>query len=126
MNKVLVLLTLSMLMSGCYYITDPFGKSTKEVKAAYPKAHGHFFAQPEDKVREKVKAIAEVNEWNIFQDLPEENMFVIINVPGYIDTTEVAIYVEQYKTGTIVRIASLNRKAQKEIADEVLELLQAL
>jgi len=126
MNKLLILLTLSMLMSGCYYITDPLGKSTKEVKAAYPKAHGHFFAQDKAAMREKVKAIAEVNEWNIFQDLPEEDMFVIINVPGYINTTEVAIFVEQYKTGTIVRISSLNRKAQKDIAEEVLELLQSI
>lgn len=126
MNKVLVLLVVSMLMSGCYYVTDPLGTSTEEVKAAYPKAQGHFFAQPVEKVREKVKAIADVNAWHIFQDLPENELFVIINVPGYIDTTEVAIFVEKYKTGTIVRIASLNRQAQRDIAEEVLELLQAL
>lgn len=125
--NLLIILSFSVLISGCTFITDPVCISLKDVEAARDGSIKMSSSLPIDKVRNNIKATASVKPWMIYRDVPSENCFVVMNVPGFIDTTEVGIYViPQEEGGCSIEVGSLNPKAQKVIAGELFTILQLL
>lgn len=126
-NMFLVLF-LTVFVSGCAFFTDPFCLSLDDVELAREKGTAKMESKLEvDKLRANIKATAEVKKWKIYRDLPSDNLFVIMNIPGFIDTTEVGVWVEpKEEGGCVIEVASLNPKAQKVVADELFSILKLL
>jgi hypothetical protein len=58
--------------------------------------------------------------YRIFQERPDEGMFVVMKVPGSVDTTEVGIFLTSIKKmETAVEVASLSQFAKRYVADAI-------
>lgn len=126
-NMFLVLF-LTVFVSGCAFFTDPLCLSLDDVELARERQSVRMESELEvGKLRANIKATAEVKKWLIYRDLPSDNLFVVMNIPGFIDTTEVGVWVEpKEEGGCVVEVASLNPKAQKVVEKELFTILKML
>ncbi len=125
-RSLISVLSLAILISGCGFILDPLAISLDDVNLAREGAVSMKYPLTVEKVRNNIKATAEVKGWTVFRDLPEDKCFVLIDIPGFIDTTEVGIFVEALEDGSRVEVGCLNRKAQAKVANELFTILELL
>ncbi|MGL4854844.1 MAG: hypothetical protein ACRC37_06290 [Lentisphaeria bacterium] len=71
-------------------------------------------------IRQEVAKIIKESGWYMYQDLPSKDCFIVMNVPGAIDTTDVGVFItSQSEKEVLVQVASLNRSAQAIVAEKI-------
>ncbi len=117
--KKLSILAATVMLSACTFITDPLCTSTKDVELAvkdYKLTENIVVYATADKIMEHIKAQSERSDWLVFQNLTDVEGVVLMGFEGYIDTSEVGVFIRPLKDRCLVQIASLNRDLQHEVA----------
>jgi hypothetical protein len=126
--KKSILLLVACALSGCATVTDApkniVGISTRGIEAARVEASSGDFQADFTGLYDAVLAVAKENNYYIFSQDEVRGLIVFMNVPGFVDTTEVGIFISPLKSGEFrVEVSSRSAPAKEAVASVIFEKL---
>jgi hypothetical protein len=127
MKKSILFLVVCAL-SGCATVAEApkniIGISTKGIETARVDASFGDFQADFTGLYDAILAIADKNSYYIFSQDEVRGLIVLMNVPGFVDTTEVGIFISPRKSGEFrVEVSSKSAPAKEAVASVIFEKL---
>ena len=117
---------------GCASLCDVprtiVGYSTRDLEAARANAVYQIYSPAETQVFSAVLLAARKERYTVFMKEEARGLIVLMNIPGVVDTTEVAVFLSNDPAGkgTKVEIASRSTPAKRAVALAVFPRLSDL
>ena len=90
--RILVPSILAFMLSGCFLL-DPLNKSTKALEETRSFAEVEHAVVAPDEIFRRIPEIALVNKWTVFQQFPKRRLIVLIDIPGFVNSTKTGVFV---------------------------------
>ena len=128
MKKSILVFT-AFILTGCASITDApkniVGFSTRDMEAARSQATTADFQADFTGVFDTVLDVAKDNNYYVFSQDEIRGLIVLMNIPGFVDTTEVGVFISSLKGGAFrVEISSRSSPTKEAVAKAVLGKLE--
>jgi hypothetical protein len=128
MKKTILVFT-AFVLTGCATIADApkniVGFSTRDMEAARVKATTADFQADFTGVFDTVLALAKENNYYVFTQDEVRGLIVLMNIPGFVDTTEVGVFITPLKGGAFrVEVSSRSSPAKEAVAKAILGKLE--
>lgn len=114
------------ILAGCTQTVESvrkvWGSSIQRLEQERVRAVRDVYSCEYDKCYQLVHELSRPpkQSYKIFQYRPDKNMFVVIGVPGNVDTTEVGIFLSPIKINeTAVEVSSLSSSAKRKVAQAI-------
>jgi hypothetical protein len=119
--KELILLSVVFIFSGCAtFLEGPksvIGISTRDVEGVRKNAATEDFQGDFTGIYDAVLAIAKEKNFFVFSQDEVRGVIVLMNIPGYVNTTEVGIFISPLKSGEFrVEISSRSSPVKEDVS----------
>ncbi len=122
MKKYIPLLLIVVSLAGCASLKDfpklVIGTSTRDLEAA--RANSIYQDYPHDKTTcfDAVLRVVNKNKYYVFMQDPSRGIIVVMNIPDFVDTTEVGVFITELPQGQGARVefSSRSSPAKKAVA----------
>jgi uncharacterized protein YceK len=127
--KKTILVFAVFVLTGCATIADTpknvIGFSTRDMEVALVKATTEDFQADFTGLFDTVLDVAKENKYYIFTQDEVRGLIVLMNIPGFVDTTEVGVFITPLKVGAfMVEVSSRSSPAKEAVAKVILGKLE--
>jgi hypothetical protein len=124
-----ILLFVVFIFSGCATIVEApksvIGISTMDVEKVRASAATGIFQGDFTGIYDAVLAVAKENNYYVFSQDEVRGVIVLMNIPSYVDTTEVGIFISPVKSNEFkVEVSSRSSPAREDVAKVILGKLE--
>ena len=124
-----ILLFVVFIFSGCATIAEApksvIGISTRDVDKVRASAATGVFQGDFTNIYDAVLAVAKESSFYVFSQDEVRGVIVLMNIPGYVDTTEVGVFISPLKSGEFkVEVSSRSSPAREDVAKIILGKLE--
>ena len=120
---------MAFAFSGCATIAETpkniIGISTKGIENARVDATREDFRGDFTGIYDAVLGVAKDNKFHVFSQDEIRGLIVLMNVPGFVDTTEVGVFISPLKSGEFrVEVSSRSVPAKEAVSKIIFEKLE--
>ena len=69
-------------------------------------------------------AVADAGGWELFREIPEENLLVFHQIPDTVDSTQLGVFLSETSEGVRVEVSCLSRFCRDSAAKFLFDRLQ--
>ena len=114
------LILLALFVSGCATLVDTpssiVGFSTRDLEDARAHSVYHSYRCSLDQCDAAILAFAEKHKYSVFMRDKRCQLTVLMGIPGYVNTTEVGIFLSVVDGGVRVELSSRSSPAKRAVA----------
>lgn len=122
MKKYLTVVLIAVSFFGCASLKDfpkvVLGTSTRELEAARSNSIYQDYPYKKAACFDALLRIISKNKYHVFIQDPARGLIVVMNIPNYVDTTRVGIFINELPQGEGVRVefSSRSTPAKRAVA----------
>jgi hypothetical protein len=121
MKKMICFLGGVVFLAGCSTLTEiprsVAGASTRNLESARADSIYQFYTADAAACFNAVLEVAQKNEYFVFTKDEARGIIVLMDIKGYVDTTEVGVFItDGLKDGTRVELSSRSTPAKRAVA----------